>query len=83
MIGVPVTAVALENSFLTIDASTWWRSGWLQVKAQDHLGRGGNANGIRQKLELYLESQVILIALRIQIQNSFSCSYNICGIEQI
>ena len=58
MVGVPIHSSDQGNHLLSVDECSWWKRGWLRVEAKDHLGRSGNENGIRRKLELYLDSQV-------------------------
>ena len=58
MVGVPIHSAKRGNYLLSVDERSWWKRGWLRVEAKDHLGRDDNEHGIRQKLELYLRSQV-------------------------
>ena len=58
MVGVPIHSPNRGNWLLSVDERPWWKRGWLRVEAGDHLGRGGDTEGIYQKLQSYLESQV-------------------------
>ena len=60
MVGVPIKLEKQENWLLSVDVPVWWKRGWLSVDARDHLQRGNDNRGLRYKLDLYLESQVIL-----------------------
>ena len=58
MVGIPIHSPYRGNWLLSVDECLWWKRGWLRVEAGDHLGRGGNKEGIYHKLQSYLESQV-------------------------
>ena len=58
MVGIPIHSSNRGNWLLSVDERLWWKRGWLRVEAGDHLGRGGNNEGIYHKLQSYLESQV-------------------------
>ena len=58
MVGIPIHSPNQGNWLLSVDQHPWWNRGWLRVEAGDHLGRGGDKDGIYHKLQSYLESQV-------------------------
>lgn len=58
MVGIPIHSTIQNNRLVSVDERVWWKRGWLCVNANDHLGRGENAQGIQQKLRQYLESKV-------------------------
>ena len=58
MVGIPIHSPNRGNWLLSVDERLWWKRGWLRVEAGDHLGRGGNKEGIYHRLQSYLESQV-------------------------
>ena len=58
MVGIPIHSPNRGNWLLSVDERAWWKRGWLRVQAEDHLGRGGNEDGIYPKLQSYLQSQV-------------------------
>ena len=61
MVGIPIhsTSQGNGNGLLSVDDErAGWKRGWLRVQANDHLGRGGNEQGIHKKLQAYLEAQV-------------------------
>ena len=60
MVGIPIRRCP-SNWLLSVDASTWWRRGWLQVNAQDHLGRHNTQLRISEKLDDFLLSQVCFL----------------------
>ena len=70
MVGIPVRATS-SNWLLSVDSKEWWKRGWLQVQAEDHLGRGNNENGINQKLDQFLESQVRAASLASNLLEAF------------
>jgi hypothetical protein len=61
MVGIPVRSFK-SNWLLSVDTATsrWWNRGWLRVEPQDHLGRGGDGDGLSRKLDRFLQSQVRL-----------------------
>ena len=61
MVGIPIhsTSQGNGNGLLSVDDErAGWKRGWLRVQANDHLGRGGNEQGIYKKMQAYLEAQV-------------------------
>ena len=62
MVGIPIHSPRRGSRLISVDERAWWKRGWLRVEAGDHLGRGGNKDGIHRKLRSYLESQVGIIS---------------------
>lgn len=59
LVGVPVRYNDRAGStIVSVDSGPSTTRGWLRVEAEDHFGRGRNAEGLRKKLDRYLESQV-------------------------
>ena len=57
MVWIPIHSNIGGNTTLSID-NGHTHTGWLQVKAKDHLHRENSECGLRHKLDLYLKRQV-------------------------
>lgn len=65
-VGIPIGWQGSQNNFLSVDFKDpltgkayqrWWPS-WFSIMSSDYLNRGSHADGLKGKLDDYLESQV-------------------------
>ncbi|KAI2601771.1 DUF1365-domain-containing protein [Hypoxylon sp. NC1633] len=55
-VGIPVRSPK-SNWLLSVDIEVWWKRGWLQVSANDHLNRGRDGKTLSENIDSYLKAQ--------------------------